>query len=188
MQLSTRMPSLAFGVLDHAGTEVVDAALLLDGRALPVAPGLAVEMDPGVHEVEARGPRDTRATARFVAHEGERSRKIELRLSAPVLATPAPAPRSHPLPLAPMAVGGAGLILTGLGVGFVVAGATSYGNLKDTCAPSCTDDVVDSARTRSIAGDVLLGTGLVTLAAAGVWLFFATRSSATPPVTTAVRF
>lgn len=188
MQLGARMPSLAFGVLDHLGNEVVDGTILLDGAKITTAPGLAVEMDPGVHEARATAPSGASATARFVAHEGERSRKIVLHLSRP--AQPAPVAASRALPVAPLVVGGGGLALAGLGLGFVVAGAVSYGNLKSSCAPACSDDVVDSARGKSIAGDVLLGAGLVTLAAAGVWLFLASQHRASPAasITTLGRF
>lgn len=176
MQLGARVPSLALGVVDANGAEIVDSELTLDGKPVTAAPGLAVEMDPGVHRADARTTNGQTGTIRFVAHEGERSRKIVLRLSAPA-ATPTP-DTERPWPLGPIAVAGGGLVLSGLGAGFVVAGATSFAHLKSTCAPTCADDVVASAKTRSIVGDVLLTTGLVALATAGIWYFLQSKQPA----------
>ena len=74
------VPSLVVAVRDKKGRDVVDAQLFIDGRrvALKMA-GVAIELEPGPHQIEARGPHGT-VRQDVLLREGEQRRRVEMLL------------------------------------------------------------------------------------------------------------
>src|SRR5205814_1618210 len=85
-------------------------------------------------------------------------------------------------PVLAYVLGGVGIL--GLG-SFTYFGLTSKGdlsNLKDTCAPYCAQNDLDSVKTRMLVADISLGVGIVALGVA-TYLFVTNGSNATPKTT-----
>lgn len=173
-ELEPRIPSIVPVVRDERGDDVVDGALTLDGEAVPLAAwGRAREVDPGAHELTLERGGQVISRRSVVVSEGEKNRRIELKVAAAEAADS---------PVDPLRV--AGWIGVGLGaaavagaVGFWGAASAEHADLEMTCAPRCEDAAVSGAKTKALVGDVLLGGGLA-LAAAGSILILLPRPQA----------
>jgi len=67
------------------------------------------------------------------------------------------------LPWLLLAVGAASV---GTGAGFAVWGHNSEAELRDSCAPHCTDSQVQRVHTQYLLSDISFGVGLISLSAA----------------------
>jgi hypothetical protein len=63
---------------------------------------------------------------------------------------------------------GAGFVL--IGAGFGIIGALKRGGLDD-CKPNCSDDRIDGVRPFFVAGDLIAGVGIVSLAVGAISYF-----------------
>ena len=152
----------------------VDGVVLatrLDGRDLPV--------NPGEHHFSFSSPERATAEDDVVIRVGEKHRLLTVALPStrpappppPVVVQPAPAPP-------PPRVGTAAKVLL-IGGGAALVSAAAFGtsgwlkerSLRDSCAPACSPDDVDSARLRLRIADVSLAAGVVALATAGVLIW-----------------
>lgn len=77
----------------------------------------------------------------------------------------------------PIALGGVALVGIGLFAVFGITGKSDVDDLQ-TCKPNCSEDKVDSARTKLIIADISLGVGVVA-AAVAAYLFITHKSDAT---------
>jgi hypothetical protein len=185
-EVDASMPSIIIVARNANGSARTDVRALIDGATVmdrltedPIA------LDPGPHVVVLIAPGVARVEQRITVREGERERRIEIKLTP--LAEPAPTARTLPprpppstgeesdeRPVPPLvyvlaAVGGA---TGGFGTYFQISGMTATSDL-DGCAPTCSQNAVDDARRSLWAGNILIGVGVVSLAAAAV--FYLTR-------------
>lgn len=185
--LDSTTPSISVRLEDRSGNEVAQGVVLLDGERLgSMADGRATPLDPGTHRLvwEHEG---TKTEKEILVREGERSRVIVLRAEGPrPVATqdprvsPLPPPREDASrPVAPWIVGGVGVAATGIGIGLWLTGLGEHSELGQTCAAAhtCSDEQISSARTKLIAGDVLVAAGAILVAGA---LYFLLKSDPRP--------
>ena len=204
-QLDADVPSIVPLVNDVAGSprpdvEVrIDGALVasrLDGRALPV--------NPGLREITFASDGRIFATQQIIAVQGQRNRTIavvfhpvppdpEQSSDAASNEEPAPARALHPssaaasaasAPAEPHPKRSHALSYTLASVGVVGLGGyalLTYWGAKDNsllarCSPSCPQASVDQVRSRYLAADISLGVGIAALGAA-IWSIAAQRSA-----------
>ena len=198
-QVEKELPTVVFEVRDDHDRETFQARVHLDDTLiLTRLDGAATTVDPGEHRLRFELPTGGQQEVTFLARQGEKNRKIMVSF-APTTATikppvevprttsASPGNRRSSLTVWPFVFGGVGVLALG---GFAYYGLTSnarYDHLKQTCAPLCSQDQLDSVRSKDIAANVLLGTGIVALGV-GAWLFFreishstSTGSSIQPP-------
>lgn len=186
-ELDSTTPSITVRLEDGAGNEIPEGTVHLDGDRLPpLADGRATPLDPGPHKL-VWDHDGVKTEKEIVVREGERSKVIVLRSEKEKAAHD---PRVSPVPPAhdattpssaspvPWVVGGIGVVASGVGVGLWLAGLGEHSDLGRRCAAThtCTDDEILSSRTKLIAGDVLVGVGVVLIAGA---LYFILKSD--PP-------
>ncbi|XXX74668.1 hypothetical protein WMF30_44160 [Sorangium sp. So ce134] len=163
--------------------EVDGLVLTLDGKPVRAAPGQALELDPGAHEVVASAPGYRAAAARFsVVAGGSVEVPIALAPAAPGAARSSAAGGGLPplaeasegpsrtLPVVVMGVGGA------LFAGGAVLGLSGLKQAGD--ARSSTGSDASAARAKGILGDVLGGIGVATV---GVGLYLLLNEPAPSP-------
>ncbi|MBS2015934.1 MAG: hypothetical protein JST00_23805 [Deltaproteobacteria bacterium] len=192
-EIERALSTLVFDVRKPDGTEVTDVKVYAGEELLAsTIDGRQVSMDPG--EIVLRFVRGAEVIEkRVVIREGEKFRTLRVELSASATTSPIappppprakveatvedgaarPAASARGLPTASWILGGvaASGFLT-----FGVLAGVGYGNesdLRDGCfrTLSCSPDDVSSVRTQYLVGDIGLGIGIVSLAAAvGLWL------------------
>lgn len=192
-ELEATTPTVTVKLEDASGAEVADGRVLLDGDPMPrAADGRATQIDPGVRRFVWMRDEEGNVEQQVVVREGEHNRVIVLR--PPMLKTEGPeaartterAPDSRARGPLPWVVGGAGIALAATGGIFWGIGLNDRSTLSATCASShtCAQSDVDASHTKLIVGDVLLGVGVVALAAS-VYLFL--RQGDSPAQTTGSR-
>ena len=177
--LRPKLPSLVVRVRGADGCTQTNAKLDVDGTTRK-HPGLdALLVDPGVHEVKVTDPvsRQTK-TQRINFAPGER-RDIDVDFATSDAACAGgglktPVGRISTLTLALGSVG-AGLVLTGAGVGLI--GASKRADL-DECRPGCSRERIDEVRPFFLVGDVLASFGILALGAAAMTYFAADSKAA----------
>jgi hypothetical protein len=170
--LAQSQPTLAVTARGADGSDVSDVVVELDGqRVADSLGGRPIEVDPGRHTIRFTH-RGQVLTQELVATEGIKNHPVEVRFASPS-ATPAPAPepdRPRATPIAPFVIGGVGVVSLGVFATLAAIGRSEVGDLRDTCAPSCPSEDVDSAKQKILLGDVFLATGAVALGVSAVWL------------------
>jgi hypothetical protein len=197
-EVQRRLASVVVRARDTHGAALGDVAVSLDGAMLTErAPTAAIELDPGDHvfRCERAGFEATQQRVRVA--EGERGGEITCRLKS--LEPPPETPSETPAPAEPTrsttgaapsipwtvwALGGFGVAGIGSFAGFGLSGksdenADARPKTQGGCAPDCTNNQVDSIRTKYLVADISLGVGLVALGAAVV--IGVLHASASPP-------
>ena len=163
---------------------VVNAQVTLDGTPMqPTAQG--IEVDPGEHLVAASAPGRQPFNRRFQIREGQEHQVlVELGSAGVTSSAPALLSPSHPddddagtrttFPTASVILGGAGGLLAAVGVIVRIIGQSDYDEASVDCPENrCQSQEVASrgnlARERMIAGTVMAGAGLASIAGAGIW-------------------
>jgi hypothetical protein len=157
------------------------ARVLRDGAPLDSAAiGMLVPVDPGSHvlvvHVDGRRDRETKIT---VAEAEKRDVTLEAGALLPPPVVALPPPEHHGLGgrrVVAVVVAGAGVLA--LGAGFVTGGVAlgTQSQSNKTCNSGvCSDqtgvDLHEQAKTQALVADVLLGVGVVALAAGAVLWF-----------------
>jgi hypothetical protein len=198
-EVEAALPSIVVEAVGPDGKETADVRVTCDGVELYAKlDGRAIPMDPGPHTCRAEMLGEPAKEEQLLVPEGEQHRPWRVSFKHPAAsrrpatkppdtgASPAPSPstpgQSTPLdiPLSVLVVGGLGAIATTVGIALEVSGLSQHSAL-DRCKGSCAPSAVNSDRTTFQVGDVTLGIGLASLAAAAV-LFF-TRPSAAASTT-----
>jgi hypothetical protein len=164
--------------------------LVIEIGELRVEPALydtPIPLDPGMHVVHARAPgRVPWGSEISVARESDRRSVTVPVLAIEVLARPSgatqssdadanhatPALPSRGIPAVAWALGAGGVVLAGAGATLWLIGQNERSDLSRTCAATgtCAHDDIVASRTKLIAGDVLVGAGLIAL---GAGVYFA---------------
>ena len=172
-EVEASLPTVVVRAVDAAGHDLTDVTVLVDGQPfLDRLDGKAVTVDPGKHVFGFERPGAKRIERDIVIAQGEKNRRIEIRWAE----SPDPdepkrdVDRNDPPFVSPgtWVLGGIGL--AGVTV-FAVVGGLALAEKSDaaeTCAPSCSDSVVDGIRAKLIVADVSLAVGVASLGAAVV--------------------
>lgn len=177
-EVGSSIPTLVVVALDAQGHELSDVAVEVDAeRRAARLDGRALEVDPGKRRLTLRRGEISKQVALTVL-QGEKNRRIEVSFPEVNSARPAPQPLAPSTgDAAPPKAGGASagslpaLAWVSAGVGGVGLVGAAYFWLRAEqlrqelldrrCAPRCPADDQDSIRGRRVAGDVLLGVGLL---------------------------
>lgn len=170
-----------------------------DGTELtPAEWGTAIPVDPGAHTITAHAPGHKEWSDTFDASKQGGALTTTLPVldaevapaSAPVAPAPAPAPSEpgmSPLRIAGIAVGAAGIVGLGIGLGFGLHAGSRWSDAKSTCsnfaAGECTDPAAirasDSAHSSATAADVAFVIGGAALVGGLAMFLFAPSTSRT---------
>jgi hypothetical protein len=163
----------------HAFVDGTEIAASLDGRALPV--------NPGVHKFRFdAGGKVSEQTV--VVGQGEKDRRVSVVFSEDL--APAQPPRVQAVPAPPITqpgrrppigayvLGGVGVLALASTAFFGIRGIVDWEDEHGSCAPRCSPSQVEPSSTAFIVADISLG---ITAVAGGVslWLFLS-RPSKTP--------
>ena len=165
--------------------------------------GKPIMIDPGEHKVVFDyGSRSENRT--LVMQAGQKNRQVQVVFADPSAAPVAVNPNataggdSRPvsdgarkIPVASFVLAGVGVAGIAMFAGFGLAGKGDVDDMRKPvadggCAPSCTQDRVDSAKAKLLIGDVSLGVGLVAIGGAFVAYFVTPTDSDAPKPTQAL--
>jgi hypothetical protein len=155
-EVEAQRPTVVLALVDENGKDVANARVFVDGELHAESlDGKALALDPGPHKVRIVVLGKPEVSEELVVREGDKLRKVELKLGA---AGEGSALGSiSPITWVLAGVGGASLVTFATVGGLGLAGRS--------CAPTCTDDEVAAIETKFIVADVFLAVGLTSLAA-----------------------
>jgi hypothetical protein len=175
--LQTRIPSIVLPPSDAAARQI-----WLDGAPVRAHAGEPIDVDPGMHKLRVQSPQHAAVEQQFEIAPGQQRKAVALPEPG---AGDASAPRgphstrmSHPALVWGLA--GVAALAAGSFAYFGLTGRSEYLQLKDTCAPSCTEDEARASHTKMVIADVSLGVSAAALAAA-LLVFGFDRASASEP-------
>jgi hypothetical protein len=188
-RIKSSLPTVTLIARRSEAEPLVDVKVSVDGNVLQTRiDGLAVALDPGLHEFVFEHEGDPPVTVRALLAEGERNKPIIAIFPTPPAPQqapqeargPAPAPQkattggssSFHVPAATYAFGALGVAGVGLGVTFRVLGAADYNSLADTCGRRCANRDVDQAKQKYLVSNISLGLGAAALVTSGLFLYF----------------
>lgn len=174
-----RQPSIVVRARDGTGADIAGAELWIDGASRGTSAfGTEMNIDPGEHVLRVRSA-GREAELRMVASERERGRLVTVVLDVSpattrVLPSAARQPAERPMrwPLGPMLTVGGGVLLLGAAgtLGLVVRAQAD--DLRERCAPDCSNSKVAPLELRLHVADGVLAAGAVAVAlGVGWWLW-----------------
>jgi hypothetical protein len=180
--IDREIATVTFRATDSSGKELVDVQVSIDGALrLQSIDGRAMRINPGVHWISFSHSGDADVEQEVVVHAGEKARLVEVRigarssatapLAAPLRDGEAPPTSGFRFPLfaaVSLGVGAVSFVTMGVLVGTT---ASDVNHLRATCAGSCSPSDVDSANTRIVVANIMMGLGITAVATAGVSLF-----------------
>ena len=195
------LPTVTLVATDAQGSPLPDVVVSIDGnRVTDRIAGLAVPVDPGLHEFVFERPGDPPVTINLLISEGEKNKRVVAVLGPPApapasVAVPPPVDSAPPpprkansgVPMATYVFGGIGVAALGVGGAFRVIGAADYNALAEDCETRCTDAQVDPVKTKYTISNIGLGVGAAALVTAGVF-WFIDGNSGTSERASALRF
>jgi hypothetical protein len=187
--LRSQSPYLSVRLRDTAGNDVSGGEVTIDKKVVSQSDlTRGVLVDPGEHKVAAKHPTLGTAETLVVVARGDRLRTVPITLArsdaAPPKAPGKPSPSITPVTsgeknrTAAYVVGATGLVIVGVGAALGAWGYAGYADLSRDCAPRC-GDRGDAAKTRALAGDITIATGLGTLVVATILWFLAPERTRT---------
>jgi hypothetical protein len=169
------LPTVIVSARMQDGADVVDVRVSIDDTIVQTrATGMPIEIDPGRHTIRFEASSGQTATEEVVINAGERNRIVRATFAPREVPPPPPPPPSSERPLTlPVALGSLGVVLGITGSVLAVGANSDLSALHDGCGAtrSCAQSDVDSTHTRMLVGDLLIGAGVVSLAAAAYFLF-----------------
>jgi hypothetical protein len=186
-RIKSSLPTVTFVARNSAGEPLVDVVVTMDGKKLAdKIEGLAVPVDPGLHEFTFQRGEEKAVTVSTLVSEGERNKQVVAEFAAPepqpapvpakAAATPPPAPEPKKgIPTATYVLGGVGIAALATGITFRLLGSSDYNELVADCGRSCEQSDVDRVKTKYTISSIGLGVGAGALVAAGVVLLVGGR-------------
>ncbi|MFO0736728.1 MAG: hypothetical protein U0270_12660 [Labilithrix sp.] len=176
-QVNASIPTIIVAVTDTDHKDIVDARILVDGKS--VALGRAVQLDPGPHTVAAEADGFQTSQQSIVARETEHHRPLSFVLTRKSAETPqappvGPAHEKKGISTITWVTGGLTLAALGGFAGFGLRGRFLAADLRDTCAPNCTDDDRSRAQTSYIIADISLIAAVI-LGGVTIYTFLSNR-------------
>ncbi len=217
-QLDADIPTVVPVVTDDTGAALVDVQVTMDGEPLTSRlDGRGLPVDPGLHEFSYSTARGVFHTEKLMIIAGQRNRVLAVKWTPPVSTPPTAQPTvaaavsSEPAVSAPpveqdtpevassgsgqgkastsvlpYVFGGVGVAAVGTSLLLVHWGSDDNEQL-DQCKPNCQQASVDHVQRLYLAADITLGVGIAALGAA-TWLFVADLTAEKPPSHAAYRF
>ena len=195
-EVTSSLPTVVVLAKGPGGQDLMDVRVFFDGKEIATKlDGMAVEVDPGVHDFRFETEGQDPVEQRVVIREGVKNHELTVQFGTPE--APPGAPPSSPLDTPPGAdveparpiptlvyvLGGVGVAGLAASVFFETSGMSKRSDLDDQgCKPYCPKDDVDAAKRDFLIGDIALGLGLASLGTATY--FYVTRPSV-PEETTA---
>ncbi|HEY8073343.1 MAG TPA: hypothetical protein VIF62_04525 [Labilithrix sp.] len=184
------LPTVIPAAKDRTGKDIVDVHLTVDGKPMTdTLDGRAVAVDPGVHTFHFETKGAPAIEQQIVVRQSEKNRILPVTFAIGDDATTKP-PEQHEVrsppaeetssgpPIVGFALAGAGLVGGGIAAYLGLSADSDARNLRDTCAPKCTQSQVDDVQShQQTAVIVAIASGVVF--AAGVALIvihYATKS------------
>ena len=166
-EIDAAMPSLVFAATGDNG-DITDVRISVDGVVVAErVEGRAYDVNPGSHVVKFEKSGRPPVTMSIVAREGEKSRPVSASFATPKpMTVERPSPRDEKgeekgrIPILAMALAGAGIASTSVGVVMRLRADSDAENQQRTCAPFCDPGVRGDLSDRVVASNVLLGVGL----------------------------
>ena len=190
-EIDAALPSIVVVARDASGNDLPAATLSIDAEPPTPIDGKPIHLDPGPHALEVEADGRTAKSDVLVA-TGEKNRVVVVTLAAPVAPppptttslAPAPPPNVERHLGAPFWITGAiGVAALGSATIFGLSALSSRNDLRDTCAPRCSDDDVDAVKRKRLITDVSIGVSIVSF---GLAAFFFVRGGESdvegPPV------
>jgi hypothetical protein len=180
-EVESNLPSVVIEARLPMGRETADVNVWVDGQVFARGlDGRALTVDPGVHTFRFESASAGKSEQQVIIRQGEKNRKIVVQFGS---GSPGPAPAeitpSTPLPKTetPKASSGGSalypvlpLVLVGVGVagvgtfaGFALSGKQLERDLRDKCAPSCSESQVNGVKQRYLYADVAMTVGVASL-------------------------
>jgi hypothetical protein len=177
------LPSVVVSAKDPDNNDTVAVRVLLDGAPLAdTLSGLAIPLDPGVHNLRFELAGAKPVEQRVVVHEAEKNRTITVTFESltPRVTHPVDAPRAPDVPpratakRAPSPLATIFATLSAVGVGafgyFQIRALVDASHLRSTCAPSCAQGDVDGVSNEVVGAHVSIIAALA-FGAAATWFF-----------------
>jgi hypothetical protein len=166
-----QIPSIVVTLRDAAGRDLSEARVLIDGHEVAATlTGKALELDPGLHQVEVLPGVATVPRQAILLAEGTKLRAVSFQLAAEP--PPPPAPRV----LWPGYVAGGAAVLAAGGVlGFGLEGLAQRSDQCD--AGKCSQGGYDIVHRWYLATDVSLGVAVAGAGFATIWFLTHRRST-----------
>ena len=192
--LDQRLPSVVFEVRVD-GEPDTSATVTTDGKRVEEwTRGEALRLDPGEHQFRvelgdyqpivrkvllSEGMRFRVITIDFKSSSLKQAASVETVVPKPPSEPASGARRFHPAFFPLLGGGAAGIVSFGI---FSLVGKSKQHSLEQSCKPNCAESDLKSMKTSYLIGDISLGLGLASLAAAGVFYFRADKQN-TPSTT-----
>lgn len=183
-EVEAAMPSVVVSVRTQDGDDVPSARVSIDGRPVRLS-GTAIELSPGEHVIRVEAKGRGRVERTLIVNASEKNRLVSLILPAtPGRRRQATKERAQPAGVSwPYWVGALGVVAVGAGVTLDMIGTQKLANLREDCAPNCSESKVSSTRTTIIAGDSLIAGGLIAVGIATYGLVTSSNEQGTSSAT-----
>lgn len=175
-ELLAALPSVVPGAKDRAGRDIVDVRVAVDGKVVAESlDGKAIVVDPGVHTFHFETKGAPPVDERVVVKPGEKNRLVTASFAFPVRDSSSAGPRSTGAgggtgeapkavsssspPIAAYVVGGLGVAALGTALVIQLGASSDARELRDTCAPRCSQDDVDAIQKQYTIAGVTAGIG-----------------------------
>jgi hypothetical protein len=190
-KLDRDAPTVVLAARDGKGADIVDAKVSMDGVPLiDRLDGNPIVVDSGEHTFKFETKDGGVKEERVLILVGAKARPIIATFGAPPAADAnkgkdpggkSAASASSDGVVAPLIVGGIGVVALASFAIFAIGGTSDVDDLKATCGPTrtCAEKDVESARTKLIIGDISLGIGVVALGVAAYMYFTRPAEQAT---------
>jgi hypothetical protein len=167
-EIQESLPTVVFTAQDQGGADTLAVRVTLDGVVLGERlDGKAVALDPGAHIVRFELAGAPPIEQQILVAQGEHDRKIRVSFKGGGGETAPAAEERKPAPIWAWVVGGAGIVLVGVGTGFMVSALSAQHSLDQACggnSRACPAADVATARpfatTRNTNRAVAIGTGV----------------------------
>jgi hypothetical protein len=199
-EIEESLPSVVIAARDSAGNDATEVKIFVDGEMVAQrADGKPIQVDPGEHVFRFEMAGQPAKSEPVVIRTGEKNRLLRVELGAPSKPEPAVGPQPQPgpgltqpepkkpdsggdTPVLAYVLGGVGIVALGSFAYFGATSKTDLNNLKNTCAPYCAQDDLDSVKHRMLIADISLGVGIVALGVA-TYLFVTSDGGSAPKTT-----
>jgi len=187
-EVQASLPSVVAVAQDDAGTNLVDVAVSLDGKALASSlDGRAIEVDPGPHTFTFVTTDGVKAETQVLVVEAERDKRVVVTIHRPrAIAPPAAVvPEARPggstWRTVGWILGGAGVVGLGVAAAFGVSAMEDKSNADCVSTGAkmvCKPGTVPGIKSAALTSDVAWVAGGVLVAGGAGLLLFAPRSGA----------
>lgn len=171
-EVERALPTIIVRARDEHGDRS-DVRVSIDGVSVATRlDGLPIALNPGEHALHFETSGMKPIDQKVVIEQSSRDRVVTVTFAPPDGGNPSrtvePRPTASRPPLLSWILGGAGVLAIGGGSALWVIGSSAHDDLESSCAvtSSCAHSDVVSARTKLIAGDVLVGAGVISLGVA----------------------